>query len=434
MSNPPVDPPAEPEARPEVVVDQFREDVLDQVMIKWLKLPNDKIVLNTRSAVASWTRCAKFLRLDIADGENMLELRDLVVRFLVGRHPPLLTGIPGEIPIASAKRALQVWTDFMKTKNKAEVEELPAALASIKAMASASRPRSERARSPASSQASRASLERVTRHLEREAQEHEDLIDDPDDNDLPTLQNRALTRRDLVNDRQMVAQVRRTPTASLQRPFDLYPVDIPSCEIPLRDVVTCERWVLHDPSRMLQAVTKYFVHDVKSNPSASQVQREMHFWCRDDLPSMIDKLKATYDTVGPRHTLFTLECLYIDKALQNQMRKRLIVTEGARASDIFVKECQSHDPQLPDWMRFAAVAAQKKEDFRYPAQEGATGSSGNNASRNQRPTTSSPKQPAAPPLAATSPQTQPTRQQNNSSQNNRSRQAPTTATSAPEQH
>eukprot|EP00760_Papus_ankaliazontas_P000251 PhM_4_TR10041/c3_g1_i11/m.99264 len=79
--------------------------------------------VSSRSTVRAWNKVAQ--RLGVQNSpDGAVELRDLVLRFLCKKYPTFLDNVEGEVPIASAQRALQVWSDITTKRNAAEVQDM----------------------------------------------------------------------------------------------------------------------------------------------------------------------------------------------------------------------------------------------------------------------------------------------------------------------
>eukprot|EP00760_Papus_ankaliazontas_P011227 PhM_4_TR14691/c3_g5_i3/m.68277 len=304
---------------------------------------------------------------------DMLELRDLVVKFFVRLRPDFLADVDGEVPMMSAQRALQAYADYIGKKNKAEVDAIPQDIQNLRTVLRLSQARSKASNGSESvvSAKSRASL---TRRMLEEIDDSQ-VCDEEFDEEFHAPR---YTHKDLVTNRQSAKAQRRPPVHPVrsERVFDHLPLDLPSVKIPKHDIMVCERWPGHDGKQVYEAVRDFFL-DIPRTDKNKQVISEIRQWTDFFLPDAMDNLLAVHAATGSTSRLFALECRSMDRQLQEMRRKKILATHGLKKAEAFAYECGAQDPRLPDWERSAnAVLARENKDFQSPAQAGATGASG----------------------------------------------------------
>eukprot|EP00760_Papus_ankaliazontas_P022258 PhM_4_TR18826/c0_g3_i3/m.95725 len=333
-------------------------------------------------------------RMSFGLADSTVELRDLVLRFLCKKYPTFLDNVEGEVPIASAQRALQVWSDITTKRNAAEVQDMADDIVNLRILKQASIVRSTGSSSKGSvSGCSKASM--IKRMIED--------VQPPDDNELDCESDECeragldVLRYDARGPHQPVHHTNRdlVPTAKankdlLRRPvlphtervFDMLPLSRDSCSIPTLDIVMCERWIHHNDSLMCDAVRRFFL-GAKNQERSKQVYQEIKDWTDRCLGRRVDEVFRVYRRFGYYSESFAETCENVDIEIKEMMRKKILIEHGVRKAEAFVYECSAQDPRYPDWYRVAcAVQARENKDFRGPTQEATTGGAGPKVANN----------------------------------------------------
>jgi hypothetical protein len=154
-----------------------------------------------------------------------------------------------------------------------------------------------------------------------------------------------------------------------ERVYDSLPFDRPSCVISENVILCSERWILYPRERVYQEVKAYFtVHCDKSK--AGVVTGELRMWLTQFLAQDIDHLFE----LRPGTTAFCDFCEKLDDRLAEMLRKKLLILHGSRQAEAFAHETKLFNRHAPDLAR--ALHAVMSRDFRSPAQQGASGDSG----------------------------------------------------------
>jgi hypothetical protein len=357
-------------SQPRVHVDHTITNFLDERLCKAWKVqtvPASK----ARGKDLAWKRVLLYMKYDETSVAAALEAKVGILKIL-GRHiPGLLTGLDvHDVPIESAKRALQAWFERSSSK-KEDKDSFPADVKELMVSVHAS---VERPRSPSPEHAAVRRL-RDNYVEDDDGEEEEDEEDDEYDHEPPKEDARLVTVANALTKVDLKKRSAANKAVGVTRSFDHLPLDMPSCRIPETVVTNVDRWRSYPRRELYQAVAEYF-QAFQINDRNSAVAREIAHWAQEDLPDDVDFL---FDLPAREPALIARFARIVDKRLREMKRKFILATEGKEMSRRFVHETQKTDPAHVDWMIafHASMARREESDFRAPARIAAPGTSGN---------------------------------------------------------
>jgi hypothetical protein len=356
-------------SQPRVHVDHTISNFLDERLCKAWKVqavPASK----ARGKDLAWKRVLLHLKYEETSVAAVLEAKVGILKIL-GRHiPGLLTGVDvHDVPIESAKKALQAWFERSSSK-KEDKDSFPADVKELMVSVLAS---VERPRSPSPEHA-------AVRRLRDDYVEVDDGDDEDDEEDEecdvvpPKEDTRMVTVANAMTNVDLKKRSAAKKAVGVPRSFDHLPLDMPSCRIPETVVTNVDRWRSYPRRELYQAVAGYF-QAFQINDRNSAVAREIAHWAQEDLPDDVDFL---FDLPAREPALIARFARIVDKRLREMKRKFILATEGKEMSRRFVHETQKTDPSHVDWMIafHASMARREESDFRAPARIAAPGTSG----------------------------------------------------------
>ena len=310
-----------------------------------------------------------------ADAGN-LEAIPLVIRALEDHLPGVTQVLPlDKVPLASAQRALQLWTHHVRT-NKADAEDFPEDVVNLRRQVRLSVPRDDQSpaprgppdgpapgkgvRPPPKPSAQRDLI--ATGNLERALRDmvfEEDSDGPPDDPPPPKVPKKGTQTKV-----QVQKEVNDLSQQTRERVFANLPLAVTTCKYTEAQLLMCDDWPSLDPFRVYSGLQTFFTRF--SVPKGCQsINSELKAFCAKDLSMLVDRV---YRVKLSSAQEFPYVCRDTDIVLREMDRKRNIILHGTRIATQIEHRLKTFEKSAPTWVK-AREMVLAGPGFRLGAQE-----------------------------------------------------------------